>query len=218
MIYDADTLKEMIPLYVNGQLTEQEKKAFTQGLADHPELSAEVAEFKAIKESYRDLEDETPFPNQDRLFSKIMAQIDREESAPGKETAAARDASPGLREKLVDFFHNTFISPKVAWSVVAVQVVLLVTLLVAMPGRSTFQTLTAPGNGPDERLTLNVVFEEKAAEKEIRALLVKTGATIVGGPSANGLYIVAIPPDQPPEKISGILLRSGIVSFVEQRY
>lgn len=218
MIYDADTLKEMIPLYVNGQLTEQEKKAFTQGLADHPELSAEVAEFKAIKESYRDLEDETPFPNQDRLFSKIMAQIDREESAPGKETAAARDASPGLREKLVDFFHNTFISPKVAWSVVAVQVVLLVTLLVAMPGRSTFQTLTAPGNGTDARLTLNVVFEEKAAEKEIRALLVKTGATIVGGPSANGLYIVAIPPDQPPEKISGILLRSGIVSFVEQRY
>lgn len=218
MIYDADTLKEMIPLYVNGQLTEQEKKAFTQGLAEHPELSAEVAEFKAIKESYRDLEAETPFPHQDNLFSKIMLQIDREETTKGKEKAAARDASPGMLEKLVDFFHDTFISPKVAWSVVAVQVVLLVTLLVAMPGRSTFQTLTAPGNGTDERLTLNVVFDEKAAEKEIRALLVKTGATIVGGPSASGLYIVAIPRDQPPEEISGILLRSGIVSFVEQRY
>jgi anti-sigma factor RsiW len=218
MIYDADTLKEMIPLYVNGQLTEQEKKAFTQGLAEHPELAAEVAEFKAIEESYRDLEAETPFPNQDRLFSKIISQIDREETATGKQKAGARDASPGLREKLVDFFHTTFISPKVAWSVVAVQIVLLVTLLVAMPGRSTFQTLTAPGHGIDERLTLNVVFDETAVEKEIRALLVKTGATIVGGPSANGLYIVAIPRDQSPEEISGILLRSGIVSFVEQRY
>jgi anti-sigma factor RsiW len=218
MIYDADTLKEMIPLYLNGQLSEQEEDAFEEGLADYLELAAEVAEFKEIKESYRDLEAETPFPHQDRLFSGIMAQIDRERTVTAKEKVAHREASSDLRSKLVDFFHSTFVSPKVAWSVVAVQVVLLVTLLVAMPGRNTFQTLTAPGNGTDGRLTLNVVFDEKAVEKEIRALMVKTGATIVGGPSANGLYIVAIPRDQPPEEISGILLRSGIVSFVEQRY
>jgi anti-sigma factor RsiW len=218
MIYDADALKEMIPLYLNGQLTEQEKDAFEEDLAKYPELAAEVAEFKEIKESYRDLEAETPFPHQDRLFSQIMAQIDRKETATAKEKAVPRDASPDLREKLVDFFHRTFVSPKIAWSVVAVQVVLLVTLLVVMPGRSTFQTLSAPGNGTDGQLTLNVVFDEKAVEKEIRALMVKTGATIVGGPSANGLYIVVIPRDQPLEEISGILLRSGIVSFVEPRY
>lgn len=218
MIYDADTLKQMIPLYVNGQLTEQEKEAFTHGLVEHPELAAEIAEFEEIQESYKDLEAKTPFPPQNLLFSRIMAEIDRPEANAVHESAAPREASSDLRSKLVDFFHSTFVSPKIAWSVVAVQVVLLLTLLVAMPGRSTFQTLTAPGNGTDGQLTLNVVFDEKAVEKEIRALMVKTGSTIVGGPSADGLYIVEIPRDQPPEEISGILLRSGIVSFVEQRF
>jgi anti-sigma factor RsiW len=218
MIYDAEALKEMIPLYLNGQLSDEEQKAFAQGLKDFPELAAEVAEYEAIQASYPELEAETPFPQQDILFGRIMDKIDREETTPVRNQAAAREVKSGWREKLADFFYTTFRSPKVAWSVAAVQVVLLVVLLAGMPQRSTFQTLTAPGRLPDGRITLNVVFDGNARAKDIRAVLIDNGATIVGGPSAEGRYIVAIGADRSPEAVADLLLQSGVVSFVGQHY
>ena len=218
MIYDIDALKAMIPLYLNDQLSAEEQHAFSQGLADYPELAAELAEYREIQDSYRDLEAETPFPNQDRLFSRIMEKIDREETADAHEKTAPRAVTPGWRERLRGFFYTTFVSPKVAWSVAAVQVVLLVALIGAMPERSAFQTLSTKGSESKGLHTLNVVFDEDAAEKEIRALLLKTGAVIVGGPSATGLYVLAVPQEQTPEEISAALSGSGIVTFVEPRY
>ena len=218
MIYDIDALKAMIPLYLNDQLSPEEQHAFSQGLADYPELAAELAEYQEIQISYRDLEAETPFPNQDRLFSRIMEKIDRGETADAHEKTVRRAVTPGWRERLRDFFYTTFVSPKVAWSVAAVQVVLLVVLIGSMPERSSFQTLSAPGSESNGQLTLNVVFDENAAEKEIRALMLKTGAVIVGGPSATGLYVLAVPRKQKPEEISAALSGSGIVTFVEPRY
>ena len=211
MIYDVEALKAMIPLYLNGQLGDAERQAFAQGLKDHPELAAEVAEYEAIQASYHDLEAETPFPRQDILFGRIMDKIDFEE-------AAAREVKFGWREKLADFFHTTFRSPKVAWSVAAVQVVLLVVLLAGMPLRGTFQTLTAPGHLPDGRITLNVVFDANTREKDMRAVLIDNGATIVGGPSADGRYIVAIAGNRSPQAVADAMLQSGVVAFVGQHY
>lgn len=218
MIYDADALKEMIPLYLNGRLSEEEQDAFAQGLKDHPELAAEVAEYEAIQASYPDLEAETPFPRQDILFGRIMDKIDREEIPPVRDQAAAREARSGWREKLAGFFYTTFRSPKVAWSVAAVQVVLLVALLAGMPQRDTFQTLTASGHLPDGRIALNVVFDGNARERDIRAVMLDAGATIVGGPSAEGRYIVAIGADRSPEAVADLLKQSGVVSFVGQHF
>jgi len=218
MIYDVDALKEMIPIYLNGQLSEEEQKAFAQGLKDHPELAAEVAEFETIRASYHDLEAETPFPQQDILFSKIMDKIDHEAASDVRTRAPDREVKPGWSAKLADFFYATFKSPRVAWSVAVVQVVLLVALLAGMPQRGTFQTLTAPGRAPDGQMTLNVVFDDNAREKDIRAVMIETGVTIVDGPSADGRYVVAIADHRSPEAVADQLRQSGIVSFVGQHY
>jgi hypothetical protein len=219
MTYDADTLREMMPFYLTGQLTGQEKDAFLQGLAAHPELTAELAEYKAIQESYRDLEAETPFPTPDSQFNRIMERIDREAAASAAQEKTARFGRPaGLRQKWAAITARKFFSPGIAWSVAAVQAVLLVALLAPLPGRETFETMTMPGSGGDGVSMLNVVFDENAPEKAIRALLVKSGVMIVGGPSANGRYIVAIPGEHDRETVSGDFIRSGIVTLVEPRY
>jgi anti-sigma factor RsiW len=218
MIYDAEALKEMIPLYLNGQLSDEEQKAFAQGLKDSPELAAEVAEYEAIQASYPDLEAETPFPPKDILFGRIMDKIDREETSPVRDQAVAREVKSGWREKLADFFYTTCRSPKVAWSVAVVQVVLLVVLLAGMPQRGTFQTLTAPGRLPDGLITLNVVFDPDTREKDMRAVLIDNGATIVGGPSADGRYIVAIAGNRSRQAVADAMLQSGVVAFVGQHY
>ncbi len=218
MTYNADTIKEMIPLYVNGKLAEQEKKAFLQGLKEYPELAQEVADFREIDVIYNDLEAEIPFPDPDAVFNRIMDNIDRQGAGALEKAPVRKVVTPGFREKLIDFFRTAFMSPRVAWSVAAVQIILLATILVALPGRSTYQTLTSTGNGADTRQELNVIFDGDTAEKDMRALMVLAGTTIVGGPSASGLYIVAITGDQSVEVVSGIFRDSGIVSFVEQRY
>lgn len=218
MTYDADTLREMIPLYLTGQLAGQEKDAFLKGLAAHPELTAELAEYKAIQESYRDLEAETPFPAPDSQFNRIMERIDREAASTGQDKTGRFVRPAGLREKWAAITARKFLSPGIAWSVAAVQAVLLVALLAALPGRSTYETLTMPGSGGNGGYILNVVFDENAPEKTIRALLVKSGAVIVGGPSANGRYIVAILGERDRERVSGDFMRSGIVTLVEPRY
>jgi anti-sigma factor RsiW len=218
MTYNADTIKEMIPLYVNGKLAEQEKKAFLQGLKEYPELAQEVADFREIDVIYKDLEAEIPFPDPDAVFNRIMDNIDRQGAGAREKAPVRKVLTPGFREKLIDFFRTGFMSPRVAWSVAAVQIVLLAAILVALPGRSAFETLTYSGNGLAARQELNVVFDEDAVEKDIRALMVRAGATIVGGPSTGGLYIIAIAGDQDAEAVSAVLRNSGIVSFVEQRY
>ncbi len=219
MIYDTDTLKEMIPLYLNGQLSEEEQKTFERSMREHPELATEVAEYEAIQASYHDLEAETPFPRQDILFSKIMDKIDREETATVRTRPTARETKSGWREKLADFFYTTFRSPKVAWSVAVVQVVLLVVVVLAgMPQHGTFQTLTAPGRLPDGRITFNVVFDPDTREKDMRAVLIDNGATMVGGPSADGRYIVAIAGNRSPEAVADAMLQSGVVAFIGQHY
>jgi hypothetical protein len=87
-----------------------------------------------------------------------------------------------------------------------------------LPQRQSFQTLTAPGRSAGARAALNVVFDQNAVEGDIRALLVETGVTIVGGPSVEGLYILAVPEERPVADVSRVLSRSKLVLFVEQRY
>lgn len=218
MTYDSDTIEEMIPLYLNGRLPEAEKEAFLQGLREHPELAETFADFREIDAGYSDLEAGVSFPDPDIMFSRIMDNIDQETAAAPAKAPVRKVVTPGFREKLIDFFQTAFLSPRVAWSVAAVQIVLLAAVLAVMPGKNTFETLTSSGNGIAARQELNVVFDEEAAEKDIRALMVRAGTTIVGGPSASGLYIIAIAGDQDTEAVSAILRNSGVVSFVEQRY
>lgn len=215
MTYDADMLRDMIPQYVNGHLEAEETRAFEKGLAEHPELAAELAEYEAIRDSYDDVEKEIPFPQQDLLFDRIMSTIEREEASA---RPPARAVTAGFADKLADLFRSLFASPRLAWSVVAVQVVLLVTLLAVQPDQSRYQTLTAPGTSSSDQPVLNVVFDEKASEKEIRALLLKTATTIIDGPSREGLYILATSRERSLEDIAEELAQSDLVIFVEQRY
>jgi len=218
MTYDADTIKEMIPLYLNGRLPAAEKEAFLQGLEEYPDLASEMADFQDIDGVYRDLEDTVPFPDQDAMFSRIMGNIDKEAQAAPERAPVRKSVGPGLGEKLVEFLRTTFQSPRVAWSVAAVQIVLLAAILVGLPAKNTIETLTSSGTGVAQRQELNVVFDENAAEKAMRDLMVRNGVTIVGGPAENGLYVIAVSGEQNVETVSAALRDSGIVSFVEKRY
>jgi len=213
MKYDAAALKEMIPLYINGRLSDSERAAFEAALASDPALKQELAEFEEIAALYPDIEEEIPFPSSDRVFSRVMDNIDAQEKK-----AASPDGPGVLFEKLADLIRTTFFSPRVAWAVAAVQLVLLVTLVGTMPDTQDFETLSSGGATTATVLKINIVFEEDAMEKDIRALLNQLDAGIVAGPMANGLYVIEIAQSPSPDDVLKVLLDSKFVRLAEPKY
>ena len=79
---------------------------------------------------------------------------------------------------------------------VAGQFALLIGLAVILSGgeqETVSETVTGPGIAAEAAVSLS--FAPATPESEIRALLLENGATIVAGPSALGLYQVAIASD-----------------------
>lgn len=213
MKYDAAAFKEMIPLYINGRLSDSERAAFEAALASDPALKQELSEFEEIAALYPDIEEAIPFPSSDRVFSRIMDNIDAQEKK-----AASPDGPGVFFEKLTEFIRTTFFSPRVAWAVAAVQLVLLVTLVGTMPDRQDFKTLSSGGGTSETALKINIVFEEDAKEKDIRALLNQLDAGIVAGPTANGLYVIEIPQSPSPDDVLKVLVDSKLVRLAETKY
>ena len=58
-----------------------------------------------------------------------------------------------------------------------------------------YRTLAKSGDRAGEaHLKIQVAFTEDMTERELRALLTSVGGTLVGGPSALGIYTVRIEP------------------------
>ena len=66
MTYEREKLRELIPLYVNETLSEEERGEFENSLDQYPEMSQELEEFAEIKASYRGLEKTIPM-----IFSSL---------------------------------------------------------------------------------------------------------------------------------------------------
>lgn len=64
-----------------------------------------------------------------------------------------------------------------------------------------YQTLVGPPKTMSvQGARLNITFQERATEKEIRELLNDINATIISGPSPQRIYVVALPAPQGPDR------------------
>jgi hypothetical protein len=205
MTYKGNELRGLIPLYLIGRLPKKEKKEFEDTINKYPELKREIKEFSEIRNLYRDIEDEIPRPSE-TTYRRIIDNIRSEVKAP-----AFR------RTDYLEILKSLFLSSRVLWAVVVVQVVIILFLLILPPAGDKFRTLTSKYT-TQEVIKINVVFEEEAREKEIREVLNKIGATIIGGPSSEGLYIIEIKGGQDTENYLKILRDTKIVRFAERSY
>ncbi len=210
MTYKHDELRELIPLYLNGRLSEKERQEFEDAVNSYPELKRELMEFTEIKDSYKDIEYEIPQPS-DTIYKRIVSNV-----KSGTEVSAFK--RKGYLEQIQGFLKGLFLSPRVSWGVVAVQVVIILFMLVRLPEGDKFRTLTSEYALKGEEIRINVVFEEDAREREIREVLNKIGAFLIGGPSAEGLYIIQIKDNQDIEVALKVLRNSKFVRFVERAF
>jgi anti-sigma factor RsiW len=206
-----EQIKDLAPLYVKGELSDEQRILFEQHLEHDEELQIEVAEFTAIQASYSDLSSTLPEPPPD-MFSKIMKKIESEKTTPKSRKVPVK--KPGIMERIRGFFTM----PGPAWALAAVQFAAIVILIYHGQGENGFKTLSGGDAGAVQGVRLNVVFSDTVMQSDIKQLLNKLNVTIVDGPTENGLYVLMVRDKSKKSEVMKNLEMSPAVKFVQIRY
>jgi hypothetical protein len=209
MTYNLDDLKGMIPLYLNGRLTAAERAALETGLRRHPELEAELKDFSVVKESYGVVAN-PPEIDADALFARIQKGLH------GERRMAPDAVKEGPVEQLMQFLKRIYHTPSLSWSMAGLQFAALLFIFFLVPQSAVFKTYSANTAADAKMVHLNVVFDKAATEIEIRSLLLKMGAVITSGPSAEGLYVLAVDKAADIDALIRELKASPIVRLAEK--
>lgn len=210
MKYKLEELKEMIPLYLNGTLSEEENRIFEDALNKIPELKKEFLEFLEIKNSYKEVQDELSPPSEN-LYKKISERI-----GAGKESELPL-STKAYPMKIKKFLKDFFTSPVFSWGLVAVELIFIFLLSFYLLREERYKTLTAQEHRK-EGVKINIVFDAEAKEKEIREVLKEIGANIVSGPTSEGLYKIELKKGKDLESALQYLKKFRIVKFAEKAY
>lgn len=202
---NAEPMKYLIPLYLNGQLTDIQKQAFEMALAGSADLEAELEMWEGIDNVYERISQKLPQPSKN-TYSRITAKI----------------AEDMKKSRPVSFFRRFMPSSSISLGLIAAQLMIIIVLgAYAASQRSEFRTLSAPSKAQvtaTEAIRVNVVFNNNASVKDINELLRRYNANIVEGPKSSGLYVLGVEPQGGINAVLSSLKKSGIVVMAEKAY
>ena len=194
----TDQVRELLPWFAAGTLAPHQRQFVDAWLArhgaQHPALVAELSWLRRSAAQARELA-QAQAPAPEAGLAELMARI-------GAERGRAAPAAPGAQHFGRRFSHwlAELLAPRPALAFGLVAVMLLQgavigSLLTREPAAIVpLGGSRAPlGSAAADAVVLSVVFSASAREAEVRAVLAAAGAQIVGGPSALGLYLVAVP-------------------------
>jgi len=211
MTSEIEKIQELLPLYVNGRLSMKQTAEVEAALEEHPELREGLLDFEAIGRAYQSMEKETPALS-NRIYPKILKNIRPQTVSHDRLRIRNRIRTTG------DFFAQMFPSPKIAWGLAAVQLIVIVVLIAGNALDRKFTTLTAPSVSGDKGSMVQVVFVDSATEGEIRELLIKLNTVIKGGPTPEGVYTMMLQKGADAGATVEALKKSPLVRFAEKVY
>lgn len=210
--YSREQLREMIPLYLNGSLNEQEADDFMAGIEQDEALQNEFDEFVELDASYQRL----PMPD-DQGFDRLFERIDGS-SRPRSSIHRQNITRFG---RILDHLREWFGRPLLSWGVVIAQFA-VIAIIVMQPSAKqavVYHTLsdgeqqTRSGAQRSERI--NIVFNAQANIAQLNELLDTHQLNIVSGPSRNQVFVVSSL--QPVNKqLLDELRASAVVQFAEK--
>ena len=225
-IADND-IRLLIPWYLNGTLSEEENKKVEEFLAGTPSSNEEIETYNLIRSAVIRADEvvgeeiTTQFAEMEQ---SIMQRIDSASESKELREEAVKDS---FMDKIGQFL-QTFTLPAMNPVPIAAVLVIQFALIVGLVSKLYFEepdkytTLSGSGTVEISGPKILVAFEDTATEKEIRDILFNIDATIIDGPKANGVYILAI--DDPENKIivekviENLRTKRGIVKIAEEAY
>ncbi len=193
-----------LPWLASGALEEAERRELEHHLEGCAACRAEAARCRAERERLRAEVGPAAAPHPAQL-ERLLARLDRgpaDEDDEDDDEVAAAPGPPAARRP--GAFART--PGAVRW-LIAAQLVALAGLgyLAARPTgapAASFRTLASPARVEPARAAVRVVFAPATSEAEIRALLLSVRAQVVAGPSAIGVYTLALDGAGAPEPVA----------------
>jgi anti-sigma factor RsiW len=207
---DRHHVTELVPWYVNGTLEDRERDAVTAHLSGCPACREEVAQCQTLAAAVHGARDPAWTPGPDQL-ARLLASIELLEAKDGRRAGWRSRWRAGM-EWLGDVFQRTPGPARWGLAAQAALLVLVVGLLVwpgALSPRAPYRTLAEDGDRRVGQTRIHVVFAEEISEREMRTLLARVQGRIVDGPSAVGLYTVAVGASTPDQVMSMLSILRG---------
>ena len=188
----------LAPWHVNGTLEPAESRWVEDYVREHAEARAELQWYQALQGQMRANE---PAFAEEQGWDTLMSRI-RAERRQVRNTTSWMDS---VREFLGSAFGaggQLVLRPAFAYAAVAVLVVQagVIGSLLLDRGRDqaeveqwrSMQARSGAISGP----VLSVSFKPDTTERDVRTLLLRNGATLVGGPGQLGNYIIYVPQER----------------------
>ena len=192
-----EEIEALLPWYANGTLTPAETATVERHLVQCPACRADLEQCRALATAVRDnAESWQPAPGG---FDRLMAEIDRLEPKP----EPVKTASPSFFQRFLDWLGAT--PNPVRWTLalesMAVAALLLIVAAPMLRTAPEYETLSSGTEQPAAKEPrLRVVFADTATAGDIRQLLRDIDGNIVAGPTALGVYTVALPAADHPDR------------------
>jgi len=177
----SDRFAELLPFYVNGTVSAEDRAFVEAHLADHPEARAELDWHRALQSQLRD---SIPAVPETIGLAKAMRLIHGDR--------------PTVAERIGAFFANFGMRPGYALAgvaVIALQAGIIGNLL--QDARDDAAEIRSLRTEPvEEGPLLKVNFAADAKEADIRFALMSVQGQLAGGPGQLGDYFVRVPAGQ----------------------
>lgn len=220
----------LMPSYINGRLPVDQSRAMQEHIAHCGKCFSLQQEAQQLKDSLLDesesLDDLLRPSSRVRNLNILMARIDETEQSESSELAF-QNSKTKKRGFIAELVANWQASAFAIRSLVYAQSLALISLVavfVLAPNKidvldyQTFSDANINVNSNELTAThhiIRVVFHPKAAESDVRGLLLEQKAQITGGPSLSGVYTLAASGDQSRTLLLQSFRESPWIEFAE---
>lgn len=190
-----EDIRELLPFWVNGTLTDAERAEVARAIEGAPELREELTALEALRSEMK----AAPMPNApgELGLARLLRAIEAETARP----APAR--WPGMGRLAASVAVAAVLASAATYSVIR--------------NGDAGDEVYVQASGEDAAALLTVTFQPTATEAAISALLKDKGLVIVDGPSAVGLYRIGLPYDMTTEDAASYLAAATeVIATVEK--
>ncbi len=196
----------LLPFYLNGTLSEEERQEVDRHLAECESCRQELEEMRSLQVSVKSYFSTLPQPPAD-ICNKVQARILAESQSEKPHTPT--DHAPTIESfgtRFQAYLHSLFSTqwaPALAVSLILGQAVVLFWTLTLPATAPRGNEVQRPGPViersvpqapvPSIRRQFHIAFQDKTPEHIIRRIIRDLNGRIVDGPTAEGLYTIEVP-------------------------
>jgi anti-sigma factor RsiW len=188
-----DEARELLPWYAAGSLEAEEARQVAKLVSNSDELAQELKQLRLVQDAVFDVGEEEP-QFRPEMIQEALHQIDAMEANKVVYPSWDKKVKEAANEYLRRLQWGS--TPAFARVAVVAQFALIALFSVALlndqPGDQVTETLSGSNVVPDTRQHINLAFNAGITEVALRQYLISLNAEIVSGPSALGIYTIAV--------------------------